>query len=320
MKEKILKYIESNFPNLTSDLHLRFELGGAYKNGTEERMNQVVTRVTTLFEEVFKPDDFFYIYIKDWGVTEDIMFGNTTPEYLYNLLSKQNIEEETFFDIDEDYDEVTSQIIEVKNEYKVRFVYSKLKSVPHQEILEAIGNYEQGREPSIGQSVYFINTDKDRIFHMYDDRGCDVFGLNKGTLMPLYQKFRKWILDYNRREIDGAFKEGLYNYYETADEKEKRMTENRRKVKETNINLCQDNTCHITHDLVIPNEWAEECINEIGETGFNIAIGNKNSECTNMKVTKTEALALVDYQTELMSLYSKKYKGEYIGWSVKVAF
>ena len=212
------------------------------------------------------------------------------------------------------------KINEVKNEYKVRFVYSKLKCVPHQEILEAIGNYEQGREPSIGQSVYFINPDKDIIFRMYDDRGCDVFGLNKDTLMPLYQKFRKWILDCNRIEIDGAFKEGLYNYYETANEKEKRMTENRLKVEETNINLYQDNTCHITHDLVIPNEWAEECINEIGETGFDIAIGNKNSQGTNMEVTKTEALALVDYQTELMSLYSKKYKGEYIGWSVKVAF
>ena len=51
MKEKVLKYIESDFPNLYSDLHLRFELGAPYKNGTEERINQVITRVTTLFEE-----------------------------------------------------------------------------------------------------------------------------------------------------------------------------------------------------------------------------------------------------------------------------
>ena len=88
MKEKILKYIDSNFPNLTSELHLRFELGEPYENGTEERINQVVTRVTTLFEEVFKPDDFIYLYIKDWEVTEDIMFGNNTPEYLYDLLQQ----------------------------------------------------------------------------------------------------------------------------------------------------------------------------------------------------------------------------------------
>uniref|UniRef100_UPI0018DAF875 hypothetical protein n=1 Tax=Thalassobacillus sp. C254 TaxID=1225341 RepID=UPI0018DAF875 len=63
-----------------------------------------------------------------------------------------------------------------------------------------------------------------------------------------------------------------------------------------------------------------ECISEIGETGFNIAIEDKNSDYTAIKVTKTEALALVDYQTELMFLYSKKYKGEYKGWSVKKLF
>jgi len=139
MKEKILKYIESNFPTLTSDLHLRFELGAPYKNGTDDRIKQVVTRVTALFEEVFKPDDLIYLYIKDWDVTEDIMFGNNTPEYLYDLLSKQNIEEETLFEIDEDYDELTGQTIEIKNEYKVKFVYSRLKSINYKEILEGIG-------------------------------------------------------------------------------------------------------------------------------------------------------------------------------------
>ena len=137
-----MKYIESNIPNLTSDLHLRFELGDPYKNGTEERINQVVTRVTTLFEEVFKPEDFIYLYIKDWDVTEDIMFGNNTPQYLFDLLSKQNIEEETLFDLDEDHDELTGQTIEIKNEYKVKFVYSRLKSISYKEVLEGMNKEE----------------------------------------------------------------------------------------------------------------------------------------------------------------------------------
>jgi hypothetical protein len=320
MKEKILKYINSNFPNLTSELRLRFELGEPYGNRTEERIIQVVTRVTELFEEVFKPDDFIYVYIKDWEVTEDLMFGNTTPEYLYDLLSKQNIEEDTSFNIDEDHDELTGQAIEIKNEHKVKFVCSQLKYIPYKEILEGIGNYEQGREPSIGQSVYFISTEKDIIFHMYDDRGCDAFCINKDTLLPLYHKYRKWILDYNRVEIDRAFGEGLFNYYETPEDKKKRLQANRVKIKQTKINLSQVNTCHITHVLVIPNEFAKEFITEISEIGLNIAIEDKNCDNSIIKVTKTEALALVDYQTELMFLYSEKYKGVYKGWSVKKAF
>ncbi len=206
MKEKILKYIDSNFPNLTSELHLRFELGEPYENGTEDRINQVVTRVTALFEEVFKPDDSIYIYLKDWEVTEDIMFGNTTPQYLYDLLSDQNIEEETLFDIHEDDDKITGQTIEVKNEYKVKLVYSQLMSVPYQKILEGIGNYEQGREPAIGQSVYFISTDKDIIFQMYDDRGCLIHAKDVEKLLPLYHSYNNWLVDYWRDYFDGIFK------------------------------------------------------------------------------------------------------------------
>ncbi|AQU80739.1 MULTISPECIES: DUF3885 domain-containing protein [Planococcus] len=320
MKETLLKYLESNFPDLTSELYVRFDLGSPHENGTDERIDQVTTRVTSLFEEVFKPDDFIYLYIKDYGGTEDSMFGNNTPTYLTDLLSTQRIEEDILYDIDEDVDELTGNTIELKNEFNVKIVYAKLASINYREILKGIGNYEQGRDPSIGESVYFMNTEKDIVFHMYDDRGCDVFGLNKDTLAPLYHKFRKWILDYNRIEIDYAFEEGLYTYVETTDEKEKRIKADQLQVKETNIDLFQDNTCHITHTLVIPNDKTDECINELSETGFTLFVDTKNCACSHLKVTKTDALAVIDYQTELMSLYSKKYEGAYLGWSVRKAF
>lgn len=187
-------------------------------------------------------------------------------------------------------------------------------------LIRAIGNKESLRKPRINGNLYIVNETKGILFHMYDDRGCDVFSLDEDILLPLYHKFRKWILDYDRVEIDRAFKEGLFNCYETTEEKEKRLKTNRIKVKETKINLFQVNTCHITHTLEIPNECAKEFISEIGETGFNITIEDKNNDYTTIKTTKTEALALVDYQSELMFLYSKKYKGEYKGWSVKKAF
>ncbi|SMQ80918.1 protein of unknown function [Bacillus sp. OV166] len=206
MKDRIFKYIERNFPNLTSDVHLRFELGEPFENGSDERINQVVTRVTTLFEDVFHPEDYIYVYIKDWEIKEDIMFGNTTPEYLYDLLKGQNIEVETLFDLDEDYDEITGKTIEIKREYKVKLVYSQVKSITYKDILEGIGNYEQGSEPSIGQSVYFISTEKDLIFHMYDDRGCIIHSNEVKKLVHMYHKYNKWLVDYWRDYFNSIFK------------------------------------------------------------------------------------------------------------------
>jgi hypothetical protein len=206
LKEKIFKYLEKEFPNLTSEIHLRFELGEPYENGTNERINQVFSRVTTLFDEVFSSNDYIYVYIKDWGLEEDIMFGNTTPEYIYKLLNNHNIEEETLFDTDEDIDEITGEKIEIKNEYKVKLIYSQLNSIKYKDILLGIGNYEQGREPSIGQSIYFISTEKDIIFHMYDDRGCIIHSNEKEKLEHLYSKYNGWLVDYWRDYFDSIFK------------------------------------------------------------------------------------------------------------------
>lgn len=153
MTGQLFNYIEKNFPDLESKIHLRFELGAPYENGSIERMNLVVERVTTLFEEVFKPEDSLYVYIKDWEIKEDSMFGNHTPDYVYELLENHDLAEHTLYELDEDLDEITGKPIELKREYKVRISYAQLKSIPYKEILEGIGHYEQGRDPSIGQSV-----------------------------------------------------------------------------------------------------------------------------------------------------------------------
>jgi len=44
------------------------------------------------------------------------------------------------------------------------------------------------------------------IYHLYDDRGCDVIASNKENLRPLYEELNDWILDYDREQIDTIFK------------------------------------------------------------------------------------------------------------------
>lgn len=182
------------------------DLGEPYRNGSIRRIKQVNKRVTTIFEQVFKENDDIVLYIKDWGNKEDIMFGNTTPYYIYELLNGKVFEEDTLFELDEDEDDEGNSI-QIKREYQVKLLSGSISSFPYKKILEGICHYEQGEEPSIGQSVYFINRDKNIVFHMYDDRGCIIYARSKDDLKKLYIEYNHWIVDYWREYFDRLFKE-----------------------------------------------------------------------------------------------------------------
>jgi len=204
MKDKLLKYIDENFPNLHNDINIRYELGGPFKNGSDERINQVITRVITLFENLFDSEDYIYIYIQDWDIVIDPMFGNTTPNHIYQLLEKHVLAEKVLYKVDEDIDEM-GKTVQITQEYNVRLLCDRLGNIPYKEILKGIAHYEQGREPSISQAVYFINVDKDIVFHMYDDRGCIVYSNSSDKLAYMYHKYNNWIVDYWRDSIDSIF-------------------------------------------------------------------------------------------------------------------
>lgn len=205
MKQKLLKYIDEKFPNFNHDIHLRFELGEHFANGTDERINQVISRATALLEDTFSQDDYIYIYIKDWEHSYPQQLFGTTPNYLYELLSNHKIHEEIMYEYDEDFDE-SGEVIQVLKDYKVGIIYSKLNLIPYKSILQGIAHHEQGREPSIGQTIYFINMDKNIIFHMYDDRGCLIFSDTPDKLRVLYDKYNKWIVESWRESIDNLFR------------------------------------------------------------------------------------------------------------------
>ena len=49
-------------------------------------------------------------------------------------------------------------------------------------------------------NVYFLNSRKDVLFHLYDDRGADVVAVDKEILRPLYESCKERILDYDRKK------------------------------------------------------------------------------------------------------------------------
>ena len=55
-------------------------------------------------------------------------------------------------------------------------------------------------------SVYFVCSDENVLFHLYDDRGADLCAENKEKISHIYYGLNDFILEYDREKIDSIFK------------------------------------------------------------------------------------------------------------------
>ncbi|MEV9503529.1 DUF3885 domain-containing protein [Bacillus safensis] len=53
--------------------------------------------------------------------------------------------------------------------------------------------------------IYLMNVSKKMIFHLYDDRGCDLIAAEPERLRPVYEGLQHWLLDYDRPQMDRLF-------------------------------------------------------------------------------------------------------------------
>ncbi|MGZ9583741.1 DUF3885 domain-containing protein [Paenibacillus marinisediminis] len=206
MKDELSQFMADNFNEFWMDINVRFELGEPFENGTDERINQVNNRVNSIFESVFSQDEDIYLYIKDANIDVDPMFGNTTPNYIYEILSGFQLDEDRYVELNEDQDEDGNKII-LESEYKIVTTRSRVNEIPYSDIFKGITNYEQGKETSISQGIYYVSVNREIVFYMYDDRGCIVYSTSKESLREIYTKYNDWLVDYWREYIDKIFKE-----------------------------------------------------------------------------------------------------------------
>lgn len=291
---------------------IRFELG---LSELDERsyLEEVYHRAQSIFNFMFaENDEMLLVASEDYHIDDKSIYLPNIKRLLRNKKLIYGLTHET---LPFQYDEEDAEMETIRYSLKV-----KKEDLHLDYMIRKLGNRESHRKPRMNGYLYIVNITRKTLFNMYDERGCDVYSLEKEDLLPLYNESRKWILDYNRIEIDRSFEGGLYNHFETHLEMKRREKTNEQKIKETKINLYVDNTCHITHELEIPKENAEVCLAEMNQTGFQIDVEKELGDYVILKVMKTEALALIDYQTELICLYSKKYGGNYKGWSIVKGF
>jgi len=215
MNKAIKKYLNEKFRELNlGSIHgkynLRFELGGEFlENETIKRVNQAVNRATEIYKQSIGYKEII-IAIEEY---ENYFFDieKRNKPYLSELVSFENLTkikspfEQTYYEIDE-LGNKTEHVFEDKLYCDLFLGNITLDEETIYKILLGRTNLEMGFEPTIPQDIYYYSISNKIGFRIYDDRGCDVWSNDKEKLRPIYKSLNKWILDYNRPEIDEYFK------------------------------------------------------------------------------------------------------------------
>ena len=171
------------FPNLelrpplfyNGDIGIRFKLGVNYDctNIYENcpYLEGVYNRAITLFQSLHSKTDDMYIVVD----VNDYADGETFKHKL-NIFSKYVKEKSDLFKLQKNtipyvFPEDDEDGVYKTHRYTLKCKVSDLKYIP---MIKAICNQDMGIKPRIFHMVYFININKNTIFHIYDDRGCDV--------------------------------------------------------------------------------------------------------------------------------------------------
>lgn len=206
-------FMKENFPNLelrppvfySWNIGIRFELGvdynhsNAYENSPY--LQQVYNRAITLFKSLHSPDDDIYIVVDVNEYADGYKHKSKTfSRYIKEKSVLYRLNQKTIpYIFSDDDDDGTCKT----HRFTLQCKPSDFKYIS---MLKAICNNDMGIRPSILDRVYFININRKTIFHVYDDRGCDLLATSPETIREIYDKYNDWILDYDRNEIDQVFK------------------------------------------------------------------------------------------------------------------
>lgn len=207
-------FMQENYPNLELkpplfycwDIAIRFELGIEREMHYDCLKNSYILRcykrAITLFESLHSPTEDIFVVMDindlDKGKSLKRQLKNFSPYVEKSLLFRLNYQEMPYIFPEDDEDGIRNT---------TRFILKcKTSDVKYIPMIRAICNQDLGLRPHISHSVYFININRKTIFHIYDDRGCDLLATSNAALRDIYHKHNDWILNYDRAEIEKIFK------------------------------------------------------------------------------------------------------------------
>lgn len=216
------QFMKENFDNLllkpplfySWEYGIRFEISmPGVEHEKQNNLQQIKERSTGIFNKVFYDTDEMLL-VTDIHCDKNDTFLQKRPTKVYQkhiknkaLIRKlqHRVLPNVFLEDEdgEDYEEIVTH----------RFALScKKNDVRYNQLLTAI-SFEDFPHPAQilkgfprnGIDIYFVNVTRKMIYHLYDDRGCDVIASNKEDLHSLYDDLNDWILDYDREQINKLF-------------------------------------------------------------------------------------------------------------------
>ncbi|WP_141499446.1 DUF3885 domain-containing protein [Bacillus toyonensis] len=223
---QLKEYMNQTFPGVTLvpsiysqwENHLHFDFGkDKYQivEGTDdlnmEYFSQLYTYNKYLFEDIFLKEDVVFVVANVYRFKKENI---KTPQKIniYNKYIKKRdlkfrIRQETlpFLFEDEEADLYCTSQFSLKclaEDIKYELL---IQAVNHEDFPDLYPRFGRKKEVSY-PDVFLINTSKDIVMFIYDDRGCEVIAKNKEIIRGLYEKYKEWIPVYERESIDSLFK------------------------------------------------------------------------------------------------------------------
>jgi len=209
-------FLEKEYPRLKlkAPLFYNWEVGIRFELGIDIGLDHyypnspyiqgAFQRAVKLFEAVHSPEDTILIVLDNDNLDDKKKYRRKLknfPRYVEkSLLYKVQYEKLPYI-----YFEDEEAIL---NNYQThRFTLKcKVADLRYKPLLKDICSVDLGISSRIcSLRVFFINLDKKTIFHVYDDRGCDLIAPSPEVIKDIYINFNDWILDYDRAKIDKVF-------------------------------------------------------------------------------------------------------------------
>ncbi|PIC77855.1 hypothetical protein CSV74_04440 [Sporosarcina sp. P19] len=185
---------------------IRFEISESIAFDEPDFLKQAFYRSITLFEAVFGDDDEIMM-VTDVHTNNHFLRERPLNVYSKFIKRKELLYTLRFSTIPNPHGHEEEGIL------THRFMLTcKKQDIRYKQLLKAIC-YEDFADPTTilkqnpesGYDIFFIHLSKNIIYHLYDDRGCDIIAADRESIRLLYEQYPEWILDYDKQEVDKDF-------------------------------------------------------------------------------------------------------------------